>query len=158
MANDITPGITNIATSGRTLSLSASAEYNVGKPTTTENRTPIVNFAVSALAFDQMIEFGMDVPAAIDDHNLWEAPDITLRARAVIVECEYGGGGIVINPGTGNTPFPLSADTSLGNGFLIYTNPSGSGLTVGAGATGSGIQKINVSTEVESRFKVYIFI
>lgn len=157
MANNLDPGSTNIAASGRTLELKASAEFNVGPPGS-DNKLPLVNFLASAMAFDQMYDFVQDIEAAQDDVNLWEAPSEALRARAVIIQCEYGGGGVVINPNAAEVPFPLSADDTAGNGFLVYGNPSGLGLTTGAGATGPGIQKITVSTEVESRFKVYIFV
>ena len=157
MANTITPQSTNIAASGRTVTLQSSAEFNVGLPNSA-NKLPLVNFLADAMAFEQMIDYVVDVAAATDDENIWEATSEALRARAVIIQCEYGGGGIVINPAAAEIPFPLSADETAGNGFMMYANPGGIGLTTGAGATGPGIQKISVSAEVESRFKVYIFV
>jgi hypothetical protein len=157
MTNDITPQSTNIAASGKSATLSATLEYNAaGGGSSTSNRTPMVNLAAT-LPFNQMLEFLIDAAALSVDKNLWEAPSETLRARAVIIECLYGAGGIVINPDGTPVKFPLAASSTLGNGWLIYTNPSGDSPTL-TPATGPGINKITVDTETESRFKVYIFV
>jgi len=125
---------------------------------------PLVNLVAAQMPFNQMLEYALEVPAATTDMNLWEAPtavnpdpppaNVVLSAKTVIISCEVGGGGIVINPGTGSATFPLTASVEDGNGFLVYSNPSGAEV----GASTAGIQKINVSTVVASRFKVYLFL
>lgn len=155
MANTLDPMATNIAASGKALTINSTVEFNVGG---TDDQTPLVNLVTSGMTFDQMFDFQVDVEAAQDGYNLWEAPSEALRARAVIVQCLYGAGGVVINPVGADVPFPVAADPTAGNGFMIYCNPSGVGLTTDDGATGPGIQKVTVSTENESRFKVYVFV
>jgi hypothetical protein len=157
MANTITPNNTNIATSGRTLNLSTEVEYNAGEAVTT-NKAALIKLVTAAMPYKQCIDIVIDVPATATDFNLWEATDIDTRAVGVVVVCEYGGGGVTINPDGAPIPFPISADSNAGNGYIIYCNPSGLGLTVGAVQTGRGINKVAVSTEVESRFNVYVFI
>ena len=157
MANTITPNTTNIATSGRTLDLDTELKFNSGQAVTS-NIAAVVKLATVAMPYKQLIDFVLDVPASTTDMNLWEATDEATRARGVVIACEYGGGAIIINPDGAPIPFPISADDTDGNGYIIYSNPSGVGLTVGAVSTGPGINKITVSTEVESRFNVYIFI
>lgn len=98
MSNVITPMATNIAASGKVLSLSTNLEFDVGKHGGTGNRTPLVQLAIDSMTYDQMIPFQIDIEAAQSGVNLWEAPSAALRARAVIVECLFGAGGILINP------------------------------------------------------------
>jgi len=161
MANIITPMATNIAASGKTLSLSTNMEFDVGAPGGTGNRTPLIQLAISSMAFDQMIPFQVDVTAAQAAVNLWEAPSADLRARAVIIECLYGGGGILINPNGTPIPFPLASDGVTPSWFM-YANPLGTEVAVTVNSTltttGPGIQKITVDTENESRFQGYVFI
>ena len=161
MANVITPMATNIAASGKVLNLSTNIEFDVGAHGVTGNRTPLIELAISEMAYDQMIPFQMDVEAAQSGYNLWEAPSAALRARAVIIECLYGSGGILINPDGDPIPFPLASDGVTPSWFM-YANPLGTELTVTvAGSpvtTGPGIQKITVDTENEARFQGYVFI
>jgi len=161
MSNTITPMATNIAASGKVLSLTTGLEFDVGAHSGTGNRTPLIQLAISSMAFDQMIPFQIDIEAAQSGVNLWEAPSAALRARAVIIECLYGAGGILINPDGDPTPFPLASDGTTPSWFM-YANPLGTELTVTvAGSpvtTGKGIQKITVDTENEARFQGYVFI
>lgn len=149
MANDITPMTTNLAASGKTLAITSAVEFSVGN---TDNRTPIVELAISAMAFDQMIVDTVNVEAAQADYNIWAAPSADLKARAVLVECAYGAGGVKVNAST--SVFPISADDTLGNGFMLYCNPSG----LGTATSGAGIDTITVDTDNESRFNVYVFV
>jgi hypothetical protein len=159
MANTITPETTNLAASGRTLKINSNVEFSVGKPTTTGNRTPLINLIVTSMPYNQMLDYSLDVSDGEEDANIWEAPAEGLRARTVIIECEYGGGAFKINPETDTVAFPIVASTTLGNGFFIYTNPSGLSVPLDQSTTtGPGIQKITVTTAVDSRFKIYIFI
>jgi len=161
MANVLTPMATNIAASGKVLSLTTNIEYDVGKHGATGNRTPLIQLAIDSMTFDQMIPFQIDIEAAQSGVNLWEAPSAALRARAVIVECLFGAGGILINPDGTPIPFPLASDGVTPSWFM-YSNPLGTELTVTVGSTpvttGPGIQKITVDTENEARFQGYIFI
>lgn len=161
MANTITPMDSTIATSGKVLNLSTGIEFDVGTPGVVGNRTPLIALAISEMAYDQMIPFQVDIAAAQAGYNLWEAPSEDLRARAIIIECLYGAGGILINPDGTPIPFPLASDGTTPAWFL-YANPTGVGLTVTVGstptATGPGIQKVTVDTENEARFQGYVFI
>ena len=161
MSNIITPMATNIAASGKVLSLITNLEYDVGKHGGTGNRTPLVQLAIDSMTFDQMIPFQIDIEAAQSGVNLWEAPSAALRARAVIIECLFGAGGILINPDGDPLPFPLASD-GITPSWFMYSNPLGTALTVTVAAapvtTGPGIQKITVDTENEARFQGYVFI
>lgn len=158
MTNPIDPMTTNLAVSGKSLIASSKMEFDMGVPTNASDRTPIVNLAAT-MPFDQAIPFSINVAAGEADKNLWEATADVLRARAVVIVCRYGGGGIKINPDTvTHLPFPLSAVDADNPGWFFYNNPSGGGLTTPAGDTGPGIQKVTVDTEVESRFDGFIFI
>lgn len=161
MANDITPMATNLAASGKVLNLSTGIEFDVGAHGGDGNRTPIVALAISAMEYDQMIPFQIDIVAAQKGVNLWEAPSEALRARAIIIECLYGAGGILINPDGDPLPFPLASDGTT-PAWLLYANPGGVGLSVDIGGTptltGPGIQKVTVDTENEARFQGYVFI
>ncbi len=64
MSNIITPMATNIAASGKVLSLTTNLEYDVGKHGGTGNRTPLVQLAIDSMTFDQMIPFQIDIEAA----------------------------------------------------------------------------------------------
>jgi len=109
-----------------------------------------------------MIPFQVDIAAAQKGYNLWEAPSANLRARAVIVVCLYGAGGILINPDGNPIPFPLATSDATAPAWFMYVNPEGTALTVDVGgvptSTGPGIQKVTVDTETEARFQGYIFI
>ncbi len=160
MSNIITPMDTNIAASGKTVALTSGIEFDVGEHGA--GRTPIIELAIEAMAYDQMLPaFQVDIAAAQKGHNLWEAPGEDLRARAVIIQCLYGAGGVLINPDGDPLPFPLASDGET-PAWLMYANPGGVGLTVDIGGTptltGPGIQKITVDTETEARFVCYIFI
>ncbi len=161
MSNVITPMATNIAASGKVLSLSTGIEFDVGAHGVTGNRTPLIQLAIDSMPFDQMIPLQLDIEAAQSGVNLWEAPSAELRARAVIIECIYGAGGILINPDGNPIPFPLASDGVTPSWFM-YANPLGTSLTVTVAAapvtTGPGIQKITVDTENEARFQAYVFI
>ena len=161
MANDIIPMVTNLAASGKVLNLSAGIEFDVGAHGGDGNRTPIVALAIADMAYDQMIPFQIDIEAAQKGVNLWEAPSEALRARAIIVECLYGAGGILINPDGDPLPFPLASDGTVPS-FFMYANPEGTSLEVDIGGvptqTGPGIQKVTVDTENEARFQGYVFI
>lgn len=156
MANIITPMDTNLAASGKTISLSGSIEFDVGAHGS--GRQALIQLLTTSLAFDQMLTFQVDVTAAQTDYNLWEAAARDLGARCVAVVCLYGSGAVAVNGGATPTGFPMSADATAGNSWFIYNNPSGGTLEVGAEDTGPGIQKIAVSTEVESRFLVMVFL
>jgi len=151
MANDIIPMVTNLAPSGKELKLGSTIEFDVGVHGV--DRTPLITLAKEGLAYDQMIPFQVDIASAQSGYNLWEAPSEELRARAIVIVCSYGAGGILINPDGAPLPFPLAE-----GGWLLYVNPDGTGLTTGAGATGPGIQKVTVDTENEARFQGYIFV
>lgn len=159
MANTVTPMTTNLASSGKTLKLAVNIEFDVGEHNA--GQVPIVDLEVAAMPFDQMIPFQIDIEAAQKGVNLWEAPSSALRARAVIVQCLYGAGGILINPDGDPTPFPLASDGTSPS-WLTYINPDGTSLEVDVGGspvqTGPGIQKITVDTENEARFQVYVFV
>ena len=127
MANDIIPMVTNLAASGKVLNLSAGIEFDVGAHGGDGNRTPIVALAIADMAYDQMIPFQIDIEAAQKGVNLWEAPSEALRARAIIVECLYGAGGILINPDGDPLPFPLASDGTVPS-FFMYANPEGTSL------------------------------
>lgn len=161
MANDITPMVTNIAASGKVLNLTTGIEFDVGAHGVNGNRTPLIALAIEGMAYDQMIPFQVDTEAAQAGVNLWEAPVEALRARAVIIECVYGAGGIIINPDGNPIPFPLASDGTV-SAWLLYANPVGTGLVVDVGGiptnTGPGINKITVDTENEARFMGYVFI
>ena len=146
MANVITPMETNLAASGKELKLESTIEFNLGAPA---DRTPIITLLKEGLAFDQMIPFQVDIEAAQTDYNLWEAPSENLRARAVIVTCLYGAGGLKINPDGTPIPVPLAE-----GGWFLYVNPDG----VGIPTSGPGINKITVDTENEARFQGYVFV
>lgn len=154
MSNVIEPQVTNLAASGKALKVQSSLEFDMGAPS---DRKPLVTLVRENIQFDQMIPFQVNVKADQKGFNLWEAPDETLRARAVVVLCLYGAGGIIIN-GDGNPlPFPIGA-----GGWLMYVNPLATSLTVDVDGTptetGPGIQKITVDTENESRFQGYVFV
>lgn len=156
MPNTLTPMATNLSPSGKTFTLSAQLSFDMGVHNV--DRTPLIDLLASAIAFNQMIPFSLDVEADQTDVNLWEAPDEDLRARAVVIVCRYGGGGVLINPDGTPIPFPLTAGDGTKPGFLIYVNPSGNSVELTPDATGPGINKITVSTENESRFEGYVFI
>ncbi len=161
MSNEIIPMVTNLAASGKVLNLSTGIEFDVGAHEATGNRTPLIALAIEDMAYDQMIPFQIDIEAGQKGANLWEAPSETLRARAIIVECLYGAGGILINPDGDPLPFPLASDGTTPAWFM-YVNPEGTGLTVDVSGTptvtGPGIQKVTVDTENEARFQGYVFI
>ena len=160
MANTIDPMVTNIAASGKVLNLTTGIEFDVGE--NGAGRTPLIDLAVAAMPYDQMIPFQVDIEAAQSGVNLWEAPSAALRARAVIIVCLYGAGGILINPDGDPTPFPLATADAASPAWLMYVNPDGTSLEVTVAAapvdTGPGIQKITVDTENEARFQGYVFI
>ena len=83
MANDIIPMVTNLAASGKVLNLSAGIEFDVGAHGGDGNRTPIVALAIADMAYDQMIPFQIDIEAAQNGVNLWEAPSEALRVPAM---------------------------------------------------------------------------
>jgi len=151
MSNTIIPMETNLASSGKQVNLGSTIEFDVGKHGT--DRTPQIALLANALEYDQMIPFQVDIASAQAGYNLWEAPTANLRARAIIIVCLYGVGGILINPDGAPVPFPLAE-----GGWLLYVNPDGTGLTTGTGPTGPGIQKVTVDTENEARFQGYVFI
>lgn len=161
MPNIINPMVTNLTPTGKTLELTGSLEFDLGLPTNGEDRKPLVSLA-SSMTYDQCIPFSLNVEAAQTGKNLWEADSVTLRAKAVIVVCRYGGGGILINPDGDPLPFPLTTVDPAEPAWLMYTNPSGGNLAVTVGGspdnTGPGIQKITVDTENESRFDGYVFV
>ncbi len=156
MANTITPMETNLAASGKTVTVGGSLDFDMGDPSNSSDRTPLINLLMSELAFDQMIPFALDLEAAQVDVNLWEAPSEDLRARVVVLYCDYGGGAIIINGDGDPIPVPLAAE-----GFLMYANKA-DGPTVDVGgsptATKLGINKITVSTENETRIRGYVFV
>jgi hypothetical protein len=160
MANTIDPMVTNIAASGKVLNLSTGIEFDVGE--NNAGRTPLIDLVATAMPYDQMIPFQVDIEAAQSGVNLWEAPAEGLRARAVIIVCLYGSGGILINPDGDPLPFPLATAVASAPAWLLYVNPDGTGLEVTVAAapvnTGPGIQKITVDTENEARFQGYVFI
>lgn len=159
MANELTPMTTNIAASGKTFKITGHTEFDMG--VNDSDRTPLIDLVADQIAFDQMIPFSLTLEAAQKGVNLWEAPSAALRARAVIIVCRYGAGGILINPDGDPLPFPIAADGTT-PGFFLYVNPAGTELTVDVGGTptltGQGIQKITVDTENEARFEGYVFI
>lgn len=157
MPNPINPMATNLAASGKSLDVLCSLEFDLGLPTSSEDRKPIVSLA-AALDFDQCIPFSVNVEAGQVGYNLWQADAEALRARAIIIVCRYGGGGLLINPDGTPTPFPISTQDPATPAWLLYVNPSGTGLIAGAGPTGPGIDQVTVDTEVESRFDGYVFV
>ena len=158
MPNPINPMSTNLAASGKTLKVTTEMEFDLGLPGSSTDRQPLVNLLADAMAFDQCIPFSVNVEAGQTGYNLWKADAEALRARAVVIICRYGGGGILINPDGAPTPFPLSTQDATKPAWFCYCNPSGGGLTVGVGATGPGIDEITVDTEVESRFDGFVFV
>lgn len=158
--NDITPMATNIAASGKTLNVSSQLEFDVGQHQS--DRMPLIDLVANSIAFNQMIPFQVDIAAAQKGHNLWEAPSEALRARAIIIVCLYGAGGILINPDGDPVPFPLATSDPAEPAWFLYVNPSGDDLTVDVGgvptSTGPGIQKVTVDTENEARFQGYVFV
>jgi hypothetical protein len=152
---------TNIAASGKVLAAESKLEFDMGLNGSATDRTPIVNL-VASMAFDQAIPFSIDVEAAVKGKNLWEAPSEALRARAIIVVCRFGAGGILINPDGDPLPFPLATAAAEDPAWFFYTNPSGTGLEVDIGGaptlTGPGIQKVTVDTEAEARFDGFVFV
>ena len=156
MSNTLTPMDTNLAASGKKITVTGSLEFDMGNPSNSADRTPLINLLMSELPFDQMIPFSLDITAAQADVNLWEAPSEDLRARVVVVYCDYGGGALKINPDGDPIPVPLAAE-----GFIIYANKDdGPIVDVGGSPTPTkkGISKITVSTENESRFRGYVFV
>lgn len=156
MANTLTPMDTNIAASGKTIKVTGSLEFDMGNPSNSTDRKPLINLLMDDLPFDQMIPFSLDVTAGQTDVNLWEAPSEDLRARVVVVYCDYGGGALKINPDGDPIPVPLAAE-----GFFMYANKDDGPIVDVGGvptATKKGIAKITVSTENESRFRGYVFI
>jgi len=147
MANVITPMTTNLPASEKELKLQSTIEFDVGAHGT--DRTPIITLAKDALAFDQMIPLQVDIEAAQTGYNIWEAPSEALRARAIVLVCLYGAGGIYINPDGTPVPFPLAE-----GGWFLYVNPEGDGIP----NSGPGINKVTVDTENEARFQGYVFI
>ena len=160
MPNTITPMTTNLAASGKKFKLTSQLEFDLGMHGS--DRTPIIDLLAENLSVDQMIPFQVDVAAAQKGYNLWEAPSAGLRARAVVVICLYGAGGILINPNGNPLPFPLATSDPENPAWFLYVNPEGTELTVDVGGvptlTGQGIQKITVDTENEARFQGFIFI
>jgi hypothetical protein len=161
MANPIDPMATNIAASGKVLAAESKLEFDLGLNGSAVDRTPIVNL-VASIAYDQAIPFSVDVEAGQKGKNLWEAPSAALRARAVIVVCRFGAGGILINPDGNPLPFPLATALAASPAWFFYTNPSGTSLIVDVDgtptSTGQGIQKVTVDTETEARFDGFVFI
>lgn len=155
MSNVLDPMTTNLAVSGKTLTVEATLEFDMGIHGNSD-RTPLINLGMAALPFNQALPFALDVEDATVDKNLWEAPSADLRARAIAIYCDYGGGAIKINPDGDPLPFPLAA-----GGFFLYVNKN-EGPTVNVGitptATRRGIDKVTVSTENESRFRGYVFV
>lgn len=155
MSNIITPMETNLAASGKALKVQSSLEFDMGAPAV--DRKPLINLVRENIQYDQMIPFQINVTAAQKGVNLWEAPAEGLRARAIVVLCLYGAGGIIINGDGDPLPFPIGA-----GGWMIYVNPLGTSLTVDVDGTptetGPGIQKVTVDTENESRFQGYVFV
>jgi hypothetical protein len=160
MANTITPMTTNLAASGKQLKLTSQIEFDLGRHDA--DRLPLIDLLAEEIAFNQMIPFQVDVAADEKGFNLWEAPEEALRARAIIVVCLYGAGGILINPDGNPLPFPLATADAANPAWFLYVNPEGTGLTVDVDgsptATGPGIQKVTVDTEHEARFQGYVFI
>ena len=156
MANTITPMTTNLAASGKSITVSGALEFDMGDPSNSSDRTPLINFLMSELTFDQMIPFALDLEAAQADVNLWDAPSEALRARVVVIYCDYGGGALILNGDGDPIPIPLAAE-----GFFMYANKA-EGPTVSVGgsptATGLGINNITVSTENETRIRGYVFV
>ena len=155
MPNIIDPMVTALADSGKQAKMSASVEFDVDEHGS--GRAPVVSYLTEGMGYNQMLDFQVDVGAAETDYNLWEAP-AGVKARAVMIRCILGGGAIALNSGNTPTGFPLVADNTAGNGWLMYSNPSETEITVGGTPTGNGIQDIKVSTENESRFHVLIFV
>jgi len=156
MANTLTPMTTNLAASGKSVTVSGSLEFDMGDPGSSSDRTPLINLLMSELAFDQMIPFALDLEAAQSDVNLWEAPSEDLRARVVVIYCDYGAGAVIINGNGDPIPIPLAAE-----GFFMYANKAdGPIVTVGGSPTATklGINKITVSTEIETRIRGYVFV
>lgn len=161
MANLIDPMVSNIAASGKILAAESKLEFDMGLNGSAVDRTPIVNL-VASMAFDQAIPFSVDVEASQKGKNLWEAPSDALRARAIIIVCRFGAGGILINPDGDPLPFPLATAAAANPAWFFYTNPEGTSLEVDIGGaptqTGPGIQKVTVDTETEARFDGFVFI
>lgn len=161
MPNLIDPMATNIAASGKILAAESKLEFDMGLNGSAVDRTPIVNL-VASLPFDQAIPFSVDVEAAQKGKNLWEAPSEALRARAIIVVCRFGAGGILINPDGDPLPFPLVTAVAATPAWFFYVNPAGTGLEVDVSGTptqtGPGIQNVTVDTETEARFDGFVFI
>lgn len=161
MTNPIDPMDTNIAASGKVLAATSKLEFDMGLNGSAVDRTPIVNL-VASMPFDQAIPFSVDVSAAEKGKNLWEAPLDALRARAIIVVCRFGAGGILINPDGDPLPFPLATAVAASPAWFFYVNPEGTSLEVEVGGaptqTGPGIQKVTVDTEAEARFDGFVFI
>jgi len=155
MTNPIEPMVTNLPSSGKSIKLSADIEFDVDAHGA--GRAALVQWLTSSMGYDQMIPLQVNVEAAQTDYNLWTAP-AGIKARAVAMRCLYGGGAVAINSGNTPTGFPLIADATNGDGWMIYNNPGGAEITVGGIPTGGGIQDIKVSTENESRFLVLVFI
>lgn len=155
MSNVIEPQTTNLAASGKNLKVQSTLEFDMGEPAV--DRKPLITLVRENIAFDQMIPFQVNIQAAQKGYNLWEAPSEDLRARAVVILCHYGAGGIIINGAGDPLPFPIGA-----GGWVLYVNPLGTSLEVDVGGTptdtGPGIQKITVDTENESRFQGYVFV
>ncbi len=162
MSNPINPMATNLAASGKLLTASSQLEFDLGLPSSSADRRPLVILQAAEMAYDQCIPFSVNVEAAQAGFNLWEADAATLRARAVMIVCRYGGGGILINPDGDPLPFPLVTSDADEPAWFMYCNPSGGSLEVLVAAaptqTGQGIQKITVDTEVESRFDGFVFV
>lgn len=162
MPNPVNPMTTNITPSGKKLNASSQLEFDLGLPNSSDDRVPLVLFQAANMAFDQCIPFSVNIAAAQEGYNLWEADAEELRARAVMIVCRYGGGGILINPDGDPLPFPLATIDPTEPAWFMYCNPSGSSLEVTVAAapvqTGPGIQKITADTENESRFDGFIFV
>jgi hypothetical protein len=160
MANPIDPMVTALATSGKLLKMSTSMEFDLGEHGV--DRMPLISLLAENMEYDQLIPFQIDVEAAQKGVNLWTAPAEGLRARAVVIVCILGGGGILINPDGDPLPFPISTADPANPAWIAYANPGGVGLSVDVGGTptptGPGIDKITVDTELESRFQGYVFV
>ncbi len=160
MANPIDPMVTSLGTSGKLLTIGSTLEFDVGEHGV--DRMPLITLLAESLAYDQMIPFQIDVEAAQKGINLWTAPAESLRARAVVIVCLEGGGGILINPDGDPLPFPIATSDPLKPAWIAYVNPEGASLEVDVSGTptptGPGIDKITVDTEVESRFQGYVFV
>lgn len=116
-----------------TLDISVEASFDVGGA---EDRRPMINTALEAMAFDHESVMHVNIAGAVTDQDMLEGS--VTSAKAVLVYSDLGSGLVKMNGGSG---VPVSS----AGGWLCFACPDG------------GVTTLSVTTTADAKFKVFLF-